>query len=292
MNRLATIASVVVIICTSTVRADSPKLENEKFLNLWPGKAPFAKGDSPEDTPAIQIYLPESHHAKPTGASIVVCPGGAYAARANHEGPDVGKWLAQNGVTAFVLRYRLGSKGYHHPTQLTDAGRAIRFVRHHAKSWNLDPNRIGILGFSAGGHLASTAATHWDAGDKNAPDPIDHQPSRPDLQILIYPVITMGPTGHAGSRTNLLGKDNANDPALIELLSNERHVHEKTPPAFLVHTIEDKGVPISNSDNYAAALKKANVTVEYVRTEKGQHGFGLKDFWTIPCINWLRKQNF
>ena len=272
--------------------AEAPKLEDEKTFNLWPGKAPHAKGDSPEDTPAVQVFLPAAHNAKPTGASIVVCPGGGYGMRADHEGPAVGKWLAQNGVTAFVLRYRLGSKGYHHPVEMTDAGRAVRFVRHHAKSWNLDPARIGILGFSAGGHLASTVATHWDQGDKSSPDPIEQEPSRPDLQVLIYPVITMGPTGHAGSRQNLFGKEKANDPALIDLLSNEKHVTPKTPSAFLVHTTEDKAVPVSNSDDYAAALKKAGVEVEYVRTEKGQHGFGLKDFWTKPCIEWLRKQNF
>ena len=282
------LAVVVMSLFRSVAGADAPKLENEKFYNLWQEKAPYAKGDTPEDTPAVQAFLPE----KPTGASIVVCPGGGYGMRADHEGPVVGKWLAQNGVTAFVLRYRLGSKGYHHPVEMTDAGRAVRFVRHHAGDWKLDPQRIGILGFSAGGHLASTVATHWDEGDKSAQDLIDRQSSRPDLQILIYPVITMGPTGHAGSRNNLLGKERANDAALIELLSNEKHVNAKSPPAFLVHTTEDKAVPISNSDDYAAALKKAGVQVEYVRTEKGQHGFGLKDFWTKPCIDWLRKMKF
>ena len=296
MNRLLTL-SLTLLLFSSVTRADADKLENEAFLNLWPAKAPYAKGDTAEDIPAVQVFLPVAHNAKPTGASIVVCPGGGYGGRANHEGPVVGKWLAENGVTAFVLRYRLGSKGYHHPVQLTDASRAIRFVRHHAKSWNLDPSRIGILGFSAGGHLASTAATHFDDGDRSAPDPIDRQPSRPDLHILIYPVITMAPNkktsgGHDGSRRNLLGPEKANDAALIDLLSNEKQVTAKTPPAFLVHTTEDTAVPITNSDDYAAALKKHNVPHEYVRTEKGKHGFGLQDFWTKPCIDWLRKQKF
>ena len=286
---IRSLAAVVVLsLVQISVLADAPKLENEKFLKLWEGRAPFAKGDGSEDTPAVQVFLPSNG----TGSSIVVCPGGGYGARAPHEGPVVGKWLAENGVTAFVLRYRLGSKGYHHPVEMTDAGRAIRFVRHYAGDWKLDPKRIGILGFSAGGHLASTVATHWDDGDKDAKEAIDRESSRPDVQILIYPVITMGPTGHSGSRQNLFGKERPNDQELIELLSNEKHVNAKTPPAFLVHTTEDKAVPVSNSDDYAAALKKAGVEVEYVRTEKGQHGFGLKDFWTKPCVEWLRKQKF
>jgi acetyl esterase/lipase len=295
MNRL--LIALTLLTAPLAALAETPRLENEEFLTLWEGKAPFAKGDTPEDSPAVQPFLPESYDANPTGASIVVCPGGGYGMRADHEGPAVGKWLAKNGVTAFVLRYRLGSKGYHHPVEMTDASRAVRFVRHHAKDWKLDPQRIGILGFSAGGHLASTVATHWDQGDKSAQDPIDHEPSRPDLQILVYPVITMAPNkktsgGHDGSRKNLFGPEKADDPELIELLSNEKHVNAKTPPAFLVHTLEDTGVPITNSDDYAAALKKAGVEVQYVRTEKGKHGFGLQDFWTKPCIEWLRKQKF
>jgi acetyl esterase/lipase len=204
----------------------------------------------------------------------------------------VGEWLAKNGVTAFVLRYRVGTKGYHHPIEMGDASRAIRCVRAHAAEWKLDPQRIGILGFSAGGHLASTVATHWDEGNSEAQDPVDKVSSRPDVQILIYPVITMGPGGHAGSRANLFGKERANDKDLIELLSNEKHVNAKTPPAFLVHGIDDKTVAVSNSDDYAAALKKAGVEVEYVRPEKGPHGFGLKEFWTTPCVAWLRKLRF
>lgn len=262
--------------------------ENKTTLNLWPGKAPGALGETPEDIPAVQVFLPE----KPTGASFVVCPGGGYGGRAGHEAGPIGEWLAKNGVTAFVLRYRVGPKGYHHPIEMTDASRAVRFVRHNAKDWNLDPQRIGIMGFSAGGHLASTVATHWDEGDKNATDPVDRASSRPDLQILIYPVITMGPTGHAGSRNNLFGKERANDKELIELLSNEKHVNAKTPPAFLVHGIDDKAVPVSNSDDYAAALKKAGVAVEYIRPEKGPHGFGLKDFWSNAAVEWLRKNKF
>ena len=290
MTRFVVIAVAVCLGLATTSRAAGEKLADKGWINLWQGKAPGALGDSPEDTPAVQVFLPEA--GKATGASIVVCPGGGYGGRANHEGPVIGEWLAKNGVTAFVLRYRVGPKGYHHPIQMGDASRAIRFVRASAAGWNLDPKRIGILGFSAGGHLASTVATHWDAGRTEAPDPVERASSRPDVQILIYPVITMGPTGHAGSRVNLLGKEKANDPALIELLSNEKHVTAQTPPAFVVHAVEDKAVPVSNSDEYVAALKKAGVEVEYLRPEKGPHGFGLKDFWSGPCVEWLRKQKF
>jgi acetyl esterase/lipase len=275
---------------TGFARAAEPKLEDKGWINLWEGKAPGAMGDTPEDTPAVQVFLPEE--GKGTGSSIVVCPGGGYSGRAAHEGPVVGEWLAKNGVTAFVLRYRVGPKGYHHPIEMGDASRAIRFVRAHAPQWKLDPQRIGILGFSAGGHLASTIATHWDEGNAGSDDLIEKASSRPNVQVLIYPVITMGPTGHAGSRNNLFGKEKANDAELIELLSNEKHVTAQTPPAFVVHAVEDKVVPVSNSDNYVEALKKAGVDVEYIRPEKGPHGFGLKDFWTERCVEWLRKQKF
>ncbi len=278
----ACFAGLVLIL--ANVLAAAP-LTDRETIPLWKGKAPGAQGDAPADTPVVQVILPQ----KPSGASIIVCPGGGYGGLANHEGPVVGEWLAKNGVTAFVLRYRLGPK-YHHPIQLGDAQLAIRLVRANAKEWKLDENRIGILGFSAGGHLASTAATHFDAGTSTSDDPIDRVSSRPDLQILIYHVITMGPGGHAGSRNNLLGKDP--DPKLVELLSNEKQVTKDTPPAFLVHTVEDKGVPVSNSDNYAVALKNAGVAFEYIRPPMGKHGFGLREDWTSACEEWLKKQKF
>jgi len=290
MMRISLAVFVAFLMFAGLTRAAEMKLENKASFNLWEGKAPGQMGEKPEDIPAMQVFLPEE--GKGTGASIVVCPGGGYGGLAGHEAGVVGEWLAKNGVTGFVLRYRLGSKGYHHPIELGDASRAIRFVRSHAAEWKLDPKRIGILGFSAGGHLASTVSTHWDEGNAKSEDSIDRASSRPDAQVLIYPVVTMGPTGHSGSRVNLLGKDKADDKELIELLSNEKQVNAKTPPAFLVHGINDKAVPVSNSDNYAAALKKAGVEVEYVRVEDGPHGFGLKDFWTGKCVEWLRKIGF
>lgn len=261
------------------------ELKDKQSFQLWE-KTPGAQGDTPKDIPTLQSFLPE----KPTGASIVVCPGGGYGGLANHEGPVVGEWLAKNGVTAFVLRYRLGPK-YNHPIQIGDAQRAIRVVRANAEKWKLDPKRIGILGFSAGGHLASTASTHFDNGDATAADPIDKVSCRPDLSVLIYPVITMtSPKGHGGSRKNLLGADPK--PELIELLSNEKQVTKDTPPAFLMHSTGDKGVPVENSDMYVEALKKNNIPHEYVRGEYGGHGFGLKPFWDEKCIAWLRSQKF
>jgi acetyl esterase/lipase len=288
MVRIALIGLGILAGIGFSARGAEVKLEEKGWMKLWEGKAPGALGDGPEDTPAVQVFLP--HEA--TGASFIVCPGGGYGGRAEHEGPVVGEWLAKNGVTAFVLRYRVGTKGYHHPIEMGDASRAVRFVRAHSAEWKLDPKRIGIMGFSAGGHLASTIATHFDEGNKSSNDPIERVSDRPDAQILIYPVITMGPTGHKGSRVNLLGKERAEDPELIELLSNEKHVTKQTPPAFVCHGVDDKTVPISNSDEYVEALKKAGVAVEYVRPEKGPHGFGLQDFWTGKCVEWLRAQKF
>ncbi|HYG78697.1 MAG TPA: alpha/beta hydrolase [Planctomycetota bacterium] len=279
---------LLTLICTATVTlAAAEALENKKTMKLWPDKAPGALGDSPADTPTLQVFLPAEGTA--TGSAMIVCPGGGYGGLAGHEGPTIGEWFAKNGITAFVLRYRLGPK-YNHPIELGDAQRAIRFVRAQAADWKLDPNRIGILGFSAGGHLASTAATHYDEGKPDAADPIDKVSCRPNAQILIYPVVTMGPGTHAGSKSNLLGKNPSQE--LIDLLSNEKHVNDKTPPAFVVHSTKDTVVPVSNSDNYVEALKKAGVPHEYIRGEFGNHGFGLNAVWDAKCIAWLRGLKF
>ncbi len=257
------------------------------YVPLWADKAPGQEGESERDIPAIQMFAPAPGTA--TGAAFVVLPGGGYGGLADYEGKPVAEWFAKNGVTGFVLRYRLGPK-YHHPIELGDAQRAIRYVRAHAKELKLDPKRVGILGFSAGGHLASTAATHFDEGDPKAADPIDRESCRPDLQILIYPVVTMGPGGHGGSKQNLLG-DKPSDE-LVDLLSSEKQVTAKTPPAFLVHSTKDTMVSVSNSDIYAEALKAKGVPYEYVRGEHGEHGFALKDFWSVPCVEWLKKAKF
>jgi acetyl esterase/lipase len=221
-----------------------------------------------------------------------VCPGGGYRGlAADHEGKQVAEWLNSLGVSAFVLQYRLGPR-YRHPAPLQDAQRAIRMVRSRAKEWRVDPSRVGILGFSAGGHLTSTAATHFDEGRSDASDPIEREGSRPDFAVLAYPVITLyNPPAHAGSRANLLG-DPA-DPALVELLSNERQVTARTPPAFLWHTADDSAVPVENSILFFQALRKAGVSAELHVFPSGRHGLGLApddpvvSQWPRLCARWM-----
>jgi acetyl esterase/lipase len=243
-------------------------------IRLWEGDAPGALGKADHDIPTLTPYLPVDD--KNSGTAIVVCPGGGYGGLAGHEGEGYAKWLADNGVSAFVLKYRLGSKGYRHPVMLGDVSRAIRFVRAKAADWKIDPHRIGVMGSSAGGHLASTAVTHYDAGKADAADPIDRQSSRPDFGILCYAVISMedGVT-HGGSKKNLLG--DKPDPALVELLSNEKQVTKDTPPCFVWSTGEDKAVPVMNSLQFVMAMEKAGVPYDFHVYRKGQHGIGLSE---------------
>jgi acetyl esterase/lipase len=264
------------------------------MIKLWEGDAPGATGKDEKDTPALFLYPA----ASATGAGIVVCPGGGYGGLANdHEGEQVAQWLNSIGVNAYVLRYRLGSAGYRHPVMQNDVNRAVRTVRARAAEWKNDPARIGVLGFSAGGHLASTAVTHWDEGKPDAQDPIDRVSSRPDWGVLIYPVITMTtPYTHGGSRKNLLGDAPSDD--LVNLMSNEKQVNEKTPPCFLVHSVDDKAVPPENSLLFADALTKHKVPFGMVVLEKGGHGYGLgtKDpilnTWPALCAEWMRGRGF
>jgi acetyl esterase/lipase len=260
---------------------------------LWPDGAPGAQGHAAADQPSLTIYPSADPSKVPTG--VIVFPGGSYTHLAmDHEGNQIAAWLNQRGISAFVLQYRLGPK-YHHPVELWDAQRAIRYVRAHAADWNIQPNRIGIWGFSAGGHLASTAGTHFDAGDRSAVDPINRESSRPDFMILAYPVITLeDPYAHTGSRTNLLGEKP--DPALIGFLSNERQVTAQTPPAFLFHTTEDPVVPVENSVQFYLALRKAGVPAEMHIYLKGRHGVGLAAddavlrTWPDRLADWLHTQ--
>jgi acetyl esterase/lipase len=257
---------------------------------LWPNGAPGALGTAAEDTPSLTPYLAKS----PNGTAVVVCPGGGYQHLAmDHEGVQIAKWLNSLGISAFVLQYRLGPK-YHHPAMIDDAHRAIRIVRSRAASLHIQPDRIGIWGFSAGGHLASTAATHFDAGDANSTDSIERVGSRPDFAILSYPVISLGEFAHAGSRTNLLGK--TPDPALVEDLSNDLRVTAQTPPAFLFHTTADATVPVENSVRFYMALRKAGVPAELHIFQNGPHGVGLAptdatlSAWGGLLANWLRER--
>jgi len=269
------------------------KAAPESPIILWPEGAPGAAGHEPADIPTLTPYFPPKEKA--TGAAIIICPGGGYSHLADHEGAPVAEWLNTLGITAFVLKYRIGPR-YHHPAPLQDAARAIRLVRARAKEWGLDPERIGILGFSAGGHLASTAGTHFDTAKPDSADPIERVSSRPNLMVLVYPVITMREKTHAGSKKQLLG-DNPS-PELVALLSNEEHVTKETPPTFIVHTFTDTAVPVENSLMFVEALRRAGVSFEFHLYERGAHGFGLgtKDpilaTWPARCADWLRLHGF
>lgn len=287
------IATTLLFMLTLAQGGAAPALPiaDGQTIPLWNGRAPGAQGDAEADVPAVTVFLPRTM-AQGTPA-VVICPGGSYARLAsNHEGRQVASFLNSMGVAAFVLRYRLGPK-YHHPIELGDAQRAIRLLRSHAAEWRIDPARIGIVGFSAGGHLAMSASTHFDAGNAAASDPVDRAGSRPDFAVLGYPVISMtAPWTHAGSRTNLLGDHP--DPDVARDLSGENAVTANTPPTFLFQTTEDTVVPAENSVHYYLALRKAGVPAEMHVFEKGAHGVGLGNDnpalsqWSALLANWLR----
>jgi len=267
-------ALVVTLVCLGLASALAQPTNS---FPLWADGAPGALGKEEKDIPTLTPYWPES--SKASGAAMVVCPGGGYGGLAGHEGKDYALWFNEQGIAAFVLKYRLGSAGYRHPVMLQDAARAVRTVRANATAWKIDTKRIGIIGSSAGGHLASTLVTHFDAGNPEATDPIERVSSRPDLGILCYPVITLGEFTHQGSKQNLLGKDPA--PELVRLLSNELQVTPQTPPCFVWSTWEDTAVPVENSLQFAAAMRKARVPCDLHVYLKGPHGIGLgRDAWT------------
>jgi acetyl esterase/lipase len=263
-------------------------------LPLWSSSAPGALGDKPEDIPTLTAYLPAPE--KRNGASMLILPGGGYGMLAAHEGKGYADWFVDQGITCYVLQYRLGSHGYRHPVMLNDAARALRTVRAWSRRDGLDPARVGIIGSSAGGHLASTLLTHFDAGQPDAADPIERESSRPDLGILCYPVITLGEFTHQGSKNNLLGANPPDD--LVRFLSNELQVTPQTPPCFLWHTAEDGAVPVENSLLFASALRKAGVPFDLHIYEKGHHGLGLPSHsksappWDADCLYWLKQREF
>jgi acetyl esterase/lipase len=244
--------------------------------------------------PDIAVFLPSRRHA--TGQAVVVCPGGGYRALAyDWEGNDIARWLNSHGIAAFVLKYRLpGSKSniIPHKSPLMDAQRALRLVRYHAESWKLDPGKIGIMGFSAGGHLASTLSTHFDAGDPASEDPVDRMSCRPDFSILIYPVISFNDGfTHAGSKRSLLGEDP--DEEMVRYFSNELQVTAETPPAILIHSGDDAGVPVENSIVYYKALNDHQVPAELHIYPFGGHGYSLGigrghlSTWPDRVIAWI-----
>ncbi|HEY3899260.1 MAG TPA: alpha/beta hydrolase [Chthoniobacter sp.] len=263
---------------------------------LWANGAPGALGDKDADKPTLTAFLPDPDKA--TGAAIVICPGGGYGGLAPHEGKGYAEWLVENGIAGLVLKYRLGSNGYRHPAMLNDAARAVRLARSKAEEWHIDPKRVGIMGSSAGGHLASTLLTHFDAGKPGDSDPVERFSSRPDIGILCYPVITMGPLTHGGSKKNLLGDNPPQE--LVDLLSNEKQVTKDTPPTFLFHTYEDNAVKVENSLMFAEALRNAGVPFDLHIYQKGGHGMGLGGGraggphhpWVADCLYWLKVQGF
>ena len=288
--------SILPVLAFALVPAAFSQTNNS--LPLWPEGAPAALGTAEKDIPTLTPYLPAPDKA--TGAAIVICPGGGYGGLADHEGSQYARWLNELGIAGFVLKYRLGPAGYRHPAMLQDAARAVRTVRARAEEWKLDMKRVGIMGSSAGGHLASTLLTHFDAGKTDATDPVERQSSRPDLGILCYPVISMtSEFTHKGSKRNLLG-DKPSDELSREV-SSELQVTKDTPPCFIWHTWEDKGVPIENALSFVAALQKHDVRFDFHVYERGPHGIGLgtRDWkpdkrhpWTRDCAFWLKEHKF
>ncbi|MEE2827408.1 MAG: alpha/beta hydrolase [Planctomycetota bacterium] len=266
--------------------AQEPQVER-----LWPDGAPGALGQEEKDRPTLICYpaSPETSN----GTAVVICPGGGYGHLAmEHEGHEVARWLNENGISAFICDYRHRNKGYGHPAPLQDVQRAIAIVRSRSEPWNIRKNQIGVLGFSAGGHLASTAATHFEQGDPQAADPVDRVSTRPDFAVLCYPVIAFGePFTHRGSQRNLLGKNP--DAKLLKSLSNEKQVSPQTPPCFLWHTTADTGVLPENSIRFYQALVENGVPAELHLYEKGRHGLGLAknvpgaSNWPDELIEWL-----
>lgn len=282
--------SLIAGLFTATLATAAPP-QDGAILPLWPGGAPGALGTADTDIPTITAYLPRT--IKPGMTAVVVCPGGGYVNLAmNHEGRQVANYLNSLGMVAFVLKYRLGPR-YHHPIELGDAQRAIRTLRAKAADWSIAPDHIGIMGFSAGGHLAVSASTHFDPGNPAAPDPLDRPSSRPDFAVLGYPVVSLTAAWtHQGSKRALLG-DNP-DPELVRSLSGENAVTAETPVTFIFQTNADTTVPAENAIEYFLALRKAKVKAEMHVFENGPHGVGLAldDFalaeWSRLLTNWFR----
>lgn len=290
VDRLCAPFVMLLLFATVTLAGDETAPKPEK-LAIWPeNSVPVGDGASEQGNVLITVYRP----TKANGAAMVICPGGGYQRLVvDAEGHGIARWLGEHGIAGIVLEYRMPRGRSLVP--LLDAQRAIRTVRARAGAWNIDPQRIGIIGFSAGGHLASTAGTHFDDGKSDAADPIERVSSRPDFMVLVYPVITMTATGHAGSRDNLLGREPG--PDQLELFSNEKQVSDRTPPAFLAHAVDDKPVPVENSRMFVAALKARRVATEYLELPEGGHGLnGLQgpmwEAWKTRSLLWLAAMKF
>ncbi len=297
LRSLCSIALLLVACPAAEAQKPDARIPDAQVEPLWPGLPPGSTFAGEGDVPQLIITKVES----PTpSAAVVILPGGGYNGHAmDHEGYQFAQWFRDLGVTSAICTYRLrgkgnDGKGYGHPAPMIDAQRAIATLRARAKELNIDPNRIGVIGFSAGGHLCSTVSTHFASVDESSEDPIARVSSRPDFSILCYPVIAFGkPYTHLGSQRNLIGADP--DPDLVVSLSNERQVTDQTPPTFLFHTEEDKVVPVQNSIDYFMACQNNGVEAELHVFPKGRHGVGLAkdlpgaDQWPSLCEQWLRR---
>lgn len=292
---------------TAVLLAMLTSIASAQWTNLWSGEAPGAKRSpagsetrkdgrlSNIEIPQYHVYLPEKANAN--GAAVVIFPGGGYGMlAANHEGHDYGRWLNERGIAAVVVKYRVSGDpalGYQFPVPFLDARRAIRTVRAKAGEWGVDPAKVGVMGSSAGGHLASLCTTRFgDSFPEEGKDVIDQQNCRPDFSILIYPVISMGGLSHSGSRTNLLGRDPAADA--VEKYSTAKAVTKDTPPVFLLTTADDM-VDCRNSLEFATACKANGVPVSLHLFESGGHGYGLKGkgdlaVWPSLLEQWLARK--
>lgn len=297
MMRSPALLSLLLIAAGTTgltvTTTDAAAAEFPEPVLLWPDGAPGAKGDEDVDKPTIQVYRAQ----EPNGAGVLICPGGGYGTLAtDHEGHQLAVWYQKIGVTAAVLKYRLGRR-YQHPAPLNDAQRGLRYLRSHADELKLSPDRIGVMGFSAGGHLAATLSTHYDAGDPQSKDPVERVSCRPDFTVLGYPVISLSAEySHGGSARNLLGEEP--DPELLKSLSNETQVTTDTPPALIFQTNEDKGVPAENALHYVLALRRHDVPCELHLYQNGPHGVGMGvgdpvlASWMDRLHDWLKTNAF
>ena len=291
------VCNTAVVSATAQDRSVTAQQAGPQTESLWPGLPPGTTLRGDGDVPQLMITRVRSE--TPT-AAVVILPGGGYNGHAmDHEGYQFAKWFESLGVTSAICTYRLrgkgnGGKGYGHPAPMRDAQRAIQTLRARAKELNVDPERVGVIGFSAGGHLCSTVSTHFTDASNSSADPIARVSSRPDFSILCYPVIAFGkPYTHKGSQRNLIGSDPAEE--LLESLSNERQVSKQTPPTFLFHTGKDTVVPAQNSIDYYTACLQNGVAAELHVFPEGRHGLGLAQKlpgaaqWPKLCESWLRR---
>lgn len=298
------------VFCFVLIMGSVSAQNQSLIMDLYPGEIPFQKVTQVKEvsksegivrisnvqTPQIQVFLPSKSSAN--GQAVIICPGGGYGILAyDWEGTDIAKWLNSHGIAGIVLKYRLPSaitQTSPHLVPMSDGQQAIRLVRHHAEEWNIDPDKIGIMGFSAGGHLASTLGTHFDSGNPGSDDPILQQSCRPDFMILGYPVISFNEKfTHIGSRNSLIGK--TPEARWVNYFSNEEQIRSDTPPTFIFHSQDDTGVPVKHSLMFYEGLVAKKIPVEMHLYPLGQHGYSLslnkegtqKD-WPNSCINWMK----